>query len=95
MLSERERRELDVLGRALAADDPRLARLLCGADAESRATSAVVIIAIALAAVSGFALVTLGSSLHQGWVSALGAVLAASTPFVASWWIAKRHAPGR
>lgn len=95
MLSDWERRELDLLERTLAEDDPRLARRLGSRHVESTIAAMLFGLAIVVIVGGGFALVVLGNDihLHRAWMSVLGAFLAASAPFVACAWASRRRGP--
>jgi hypothetical protein len=83
-LNKKEQRALDGLERALADQDPSLARRLGGRYSEPIGHSVLSGVLILLVVGAGFTLVALGDDVHLVWVSAVGAVLAATSPFLAA-----------
>ena len=89
-LSEHEQHALDLLERSLAADDPDLARRLGSRYAPPATASPLFGLAMVCVLVAGFAMVLVGSASQLFWLAALGALVAASTPFLAGLWISRR-----
>lgn len=83
MLSEHERRSLDLIEQTLTADDPELARRLGSRHGRPFPTWLLTGLAVLVMVGVGLALIILGGDLRQQWLSAPGALLAATAPLLA------------
>ena len=93
-LSAREQRALDLLEKALTAEDPRLARRLGGRAAQPIAPMVLTGLGILGVLLLGFTLVELGDTHRVFWLSLCGAIFAASTPFLVAAWLGRHGLRG-